>query len=73
MNEPLELTCRVELKPGEKLTLPPALVERVGAGQWLITVTPYRGTCVHEPACRHDAFLTGYAPGDEGLYDDLSG
>jgi hypothetical protein len=60
------LEIEVELKPGEKLTLPPALVDRVGAGRWLITVQPAEdaGTGVRG----HGAFLAGYAAEDEGLY-----
>jgi hypothetical protein len=58
------LTYEIELQPGEKLTLPPALVNSVGPGRWLITVQPAG------PAVRnHAAFLNGYAPEDEGLYD----
>jgi hypothetical protein len=67
---PSELSCEVELRPGEKLSLPPALVERVGPGHWLVTVAPAPPSPT--PAVRrdHSAFLHGYAPEDEGLYDD---
>lgn len=60
------LEVEVEVGPGEKLTLPPALLDSVGAGRWRITV---------EPAVvrRHSAFLDGYAAEDEGLYDDDAG
>ena len=65
------LEVEVELQPGEKLTLPPALVDKVGAGRWLITVEPAEGAGA---AVRgHDAFLAGYAAEDEGLYDDNAG
>ena len=72
MNKSLgHLAVEVELLPGEKLALPPALVESVGAGRWLITVEPAEGIGV---AVRgHDAFLAGYAAEDEGLYDDDAG
>jgi hypothetical protein len=66
-SQPLELTYEVELAPGEKLTLPPVLVDSVGPGRWIITVqslppgAPVRG---------HTAFLRSYEPEDEGLYDD---
>ena len=69
MNKDLtHLACAVELQPGEKLTLPPSLVENVGAGRWLITVQPVSPVValIH----RHDTFLNGYAAEDEGLYDD---
>jgi hypothetical protein len=65
------LTCEVELRPGEKLTLPPGLVESIGPGRWLITVQPLRSAGA--PVRRHDAFLRGYAAEDEGLYDDDPG
>ena len=72
MNEAnIHLEVEVELQPGEKLTLPPALINSVGAGRWLITVQPAEdsGAAIR----RHDAFLAGYAPKDEGLYDDHAG
>jgi hypothetical protein len=67
--EPSQLTFTVELAPGEKLTLPHALVESVGPGRWLLTVRPWTGAPMPPVRC-HDAFLNGYAPEDEGLYDD---
>lgn len=72
MSEPIfPLAFTVDLNPGEKLTLPPAMVEGVGPGRWLVTVRPWRETDT-PPARRHDAFLNGYAPEDEGVYDDLA-
>jgi hypothetical protein len=65
----VNLTYRVELNPGEKLLLPEALVESVGAGRWLITVQPLPPAAMRD----HRAFLNGYAPEDEGLYDDGPG
>lgn len=72
MNEAIRhLAVEVELQPDEKLQLPQALVDSVGAGRWLITVEPAQGTGT---AVRgHDAFLAGYAAEDEGLYDDDAG
>ncbi|HEX3869884.1 MAG TPA: hypothetical protein VHV77_05590 [Pirellulales bacterium] len=66
--EPSDLSCEVELRPGEKLSLPPALVARVGPGHWLVTVTPAPSSAAAPRG--HSAFLHGYAPEDEGLYDD---
>jgi hypothetical protein len=64
------LEIEIELQPGEKLTLPPALVDHVGAGRWRITVEPAEGAgAIRE----HGAFLAGYAGEDEGLYDDCAG
>ncbi|HEY9853519.1 MAG TPA: hypothetical protein V6D28_28875 [Leptolyngbyaceae cyanobacterium] len=64
----VKLTYEIELQPGEKLTLPASLVESIGAGNWIITIQPKQ---TEPPITRsHDAFLRGYAPEDEGLYDD---
>lgn len=68
-DQPLNLSYEIELQPGEKLTMPPALVASVGAGRWIVTVQPARPASAVR---RHAAFLNGYAPEDEGLYDDDS-
>ena len=64
----VEMTYEIELQPGEKLTLPRLLAESIGAGRWLLTVQPLGGPL--PPVRDHTAFLNGYAPTDEGLYDD---
>ena len=64
----ISLSYEIELQPGEKLSLPPALVESVGAGRWLITVQPVVENST--PIRTHAAFLRGFAAEDEGLYDD---
>ncbi len=64
----IQMTYDVELKPGEKLALPQAIVESVGPGHWTITVQPT--SAVPTTIRSHSAFLNGYAPEDEGLYDD---
>ena len=70
MNDgPINRTCEIELGPGEKLALPPAIVESVGPGRWIITVRPL-GDATANLVRRHDAFLNGYALEDEDLYDD---
>ena len=63
------LEYEIELQPGEKLTLPPALIESVGAGRWVVTVRSIVGA----PIRSHGAFLYGYAADDDGLYDGDSG
>jgi hypothetical protein len=69
MNDHLRhLEVEVELLPGEKLSLPPAFIDSVGVGRWLITVEPVQGEATSVRS--HDAFLAGYAASDEGLYDD---
>jgi hypothetical protein len=65
-SELVTLTYEIEVQPGEKLTLPPSLIENIGAGSWVITIQQKQKS----PTRRHDAFLNGYAPEDEGLYDD---
>ncbi len=66
----LQLTYEIELGPGEKLTLPRSAEENVGAGRWLLTIQPLDRAI---PIRDHSAFLNGYAPTDEGLYDADSG
>jgi hypothetical protein len=68
----IELAYTVELEEGEKFTLPPALAETIGPGRWLLTVRPWPGPMA-APIRRHDAFLNGYVPEDEGVYDDIAG
>jgi hypothetical protein len=63
-----ELSCEIELRPGEKLSLPTALTERVGAGRWLVSVKAVSDDIV--PVRSHEAFLESYDPADEGFYDD---
>ena len=65
-----QLTCEIELQPGEKFRLPPALADSVGPGHWLITITPLPPTATPEPIRAHTALLNSYVAEDEGLYDD---
>ena len=67
----VDLSCTVELKPGEQFALAAAFVEKVGPGRWIVTVRPSPETSAPRAVRRHDAFDNGYAPEDEGLYDDL--
>ncbi len=66
----VNLSYEIELQPGEKLSLPQSLLDSVGAGRWLITVQPLSQPAASSPLRRHDAFLSSYAPEDEGLYDN---
>ena len=74
----LNLTYEVELKPGEKLTLPDSLVVGVGEGRWLITIQPVATEDnsyplhdrIRDRIRDHSAFLNSYIAEDEGLYDD---
>ena len=65
-----KLTCEIELRPGEKLSLPQVFVDSVRPGHRLITISPVQPSSTKEPLRGHSAFLNGYAPDDEGLYDD---
>jgi transcriptional regulator with XRE-family HTH domain len=65
-----QLTCEVEVKPGETFRLPAALAERVGPGHWLVTITPLPATEMGDPGRDHAAFLNSYLAEDQGLYDD---
>jgi hypothetical protein len=67
---PAQLTCEIDLQPGETLRLPSSLVDRVGPGHWLLTITPLAPATTLPPMRAHAAFLNSYAPEDEGLYDD---
>lgn len=66
----LNLTYEIELHPGEKLALPPTLVDAIGAGRWIVTIRPSETVNSVLPIRNHSAFLNSYAPEDEGLYDD---
>jgi hypothetical protein len=64
------LSCEIELRPGENLTLPQSLVDRVGPGQWRVTISPVSDVSLAEASRVHAAFLNGYVAEDEGLYGD---
>ena len=64
-NQVIRLTYEIELQRGETLRLPEELVASIGPGRWRLTVQPVRW----RPTRSHIAFLNGYAPEDEGLYD----
>jgi hypothetical protein len=68
-DQPLELTYEIELRPGEKLSLPASLVASVGPGRWIVTV---QALPAGSPVRDHAAFLRSYGPEDEGLYDDCA-
>jgi hypothetical protein len=69
-NRLVNLTYEIEIKPGEKLTLPDSIAQSLGAGRWIITIQPVANERPPAVTRTHDAFLKGYAPEDEGLYDD---
>ncbi|MBD2451638.1 hypothetical protein H6G76_31870 [Nostoc sp. FACHB-152] len=64
----IKLIYEIELQPGEKLNLPESILNNIAAGNWVITIQ--QKAEVTESIRTHDAFLNGYAPEDEGLYDD---
>jgi hypothetical protein len=63
-NQLLNLTFEVEVRAGEKLSIPDTLIEGIGEGKWLITIQP------NLPTRAHNSFLNSYSSEDEGLYDD---
>ena len=67
-SELITLTYEIELQPGEKLNLPDSILESVAAGRWIITIQ--QKAQESNITRSHDAFLHGYAPEDEGLYED---
>lgn len=64
------MTYEVVVRSGEQLKLPEALQNAITPGRWLITIRPYLPATQKTPTCSHSAFLSSYAPEDEGLYDD---
>jgi hypothetical protein len=66
----LNLSYEVELQTGEKLSLPDSLLDSIGVGRWVVTIQPVASTSETPSIRNHQAFLNGYAPEDEGLYDD---
>lgn len=69
-NKLVKLTYEIEVKQGKKLTLPESLTNNLEPGRWLITITPITQESNPTMIRNHNAFLQGYAPEDEGLYDD---
>jgi hypothetical protein len=71
MTQPLKgVICEVEVKPGQKLTLPEEVVNRLAPGKYSIAIIPTEELS-ERPIRDHSALLNGYSPEDEGLYDDL--
>lgn len=66
----LNLSYEIELRTGEKLSLPDSLLDSIGVGRWVVTIQPVAPASETQSIRNHQAFLNGYAPEDEGLYDD---
>jgi hypothetical protein len=66
----VSLTYEIELEPGEDLILPESLIKNLGAGRWIVTIQPVLPENASGLIRDHTAFLNGYSPEDEGLYDD---
>lgn len=64
-----QLSYDIEVYAGETLQLPESVVKQVGPGRWRIIIEPIDEE-LNAPVRGHSAFLHGYAPEDEGLYDD---
>jgi hypothetical protein len=66
-----EIIYDVTLQPGEPLSLPKEAASILGPGQWLISIRPADAGAAG-PIRDHSAFLSSYAPEDDGLYDDVT-
>jgi hypothetical protein len=66
------LNFSVSLAPGEKLSLPQAVIDTIGPGRWTISISANDALLIEPPIRDHSALLNGYAPEDEGLYDDFA-
>jgi hypothetical protein len=66
----VSLTYEIEIRPGDKLELPEALVKGVGPGRWVLNVRPAGRAGLRRKYLGQNGFLNSYAPEDEGLYDD---
>jgi hypothetical protein len=60
----LDLSFELVVQADKKLLIPDSVIEKLSEGKWLVTLRPVM------PSRSHQAFLSGYAPEDEGLYDD---
>ena len=67
----VSLTYEIDVRQGEKVEMPADLLERLGPGKWLITVRPANRVPSQSLLLGQSAFLNGYGPEDEGLYDDI--
>lgn len=65
-----QLSYDFELQQGELLELPESVVNQIGPGRWRIIIAPLQEEISTGTVRGHSAFLNGYAPEDEGLYDD---
>lgn len=66
----VHITYEIKLLSREKLTLPPSLVESIGAGNGIITIEAK--LTVSSIVRRQNAFLQVYASEEEGFYDEYS-
>jgi hypothetical protein len=67
---PRTIQFEVELGPDETLSLPEEVAASIRGGVWIVTVEP-KSEWSGERFRDHSSFLAGYAPEDEGLYDDV--
>jgi hypothetical protein len=67
-----EITYDVTLQPGEALSLPQDAAQILGPGHWLVSIRPADLASPQDSIRSHAAFLNGYSPEDDGLYDDYS-
>jgi hypothetical protein len=69
---PGPISVTIEVAPGQKLCLPSSIVDSIGPGHWVVTISPVGDEELNRRVRGHTAFLNSYAPEDEGLYDDYA-
>lgn len=69
-SQPIKLTYRIQINEDESFTLPKSLLNIIGAGDWLVTIEKINPDTNSNPIQEHQAFLNGYDPMDEELYDN---
>lgn len=68
-----EIIYDIQLQPGEVLSLPKDAKPILGPGHWLVSIKPADTAESQSGFIRnHSAFMSSFAPEDEGLYDDYS-
>lgn len=69
-SQPVKLTYRIQVNEDESFSLPESVLNSIGSGDWLVTFEQIDSDTNSNPIRDHTAFLNGYDPMDEGLYDD---
>ncbi|PSF36044.1 hypothetical protein C7H19_14985 [Aphanothece hegewaldii CCALA 016] len=65
-------STNIQLNENESFTLPESVLNLVGSGDWLVTIEQIESDTNSSSIRDHQAFLNGYDPMDEGLYNDYT-